>query len=311
MPLQTFSAFAWGTADDISAYSAVGTAAVVSGNTDPFGTTNAYRIADVGGTAEARFKALTGLPNGTSWFAVFVRGDTATTSGLEVWDNTASAVRHRIKFAWSGGVPATPTVVTGAGTILPPISLGSLWYLLLFSADSIVGANANRLYLYPADPSNAADTGRAFFYVRNVVALDLIDFAKSYKRPKPGYRATVAPSGVRDAWSYGNDPVFKGTARWLPATARSNAASVLVPQVVSGWYGENESTGVNCGLLAALAAGWDMQAMTFAPDISACATNYSGYLTQPGENFEPDLESSGDYQVPLEFVGTGAIVPGI
>lgn len=309
MPLSTFAGLAWGTADDLNAgYTTVaGAVTVTSGITDPFGGTSAYTLNDTDGVSQSgRGKAGLVLTGSTAVVGVCWKAGTSAGYIVILRDTTASAVRIQDNGTQSGGVPTQAGVV---GTAIGAIPMGNGWYLLLYTG-AITSGNTHRLEVYPT-PNVGSATGTSSFYVRNIVALDVIDFAKSFKRPKPGYRATVAPSGVREVWSYGNDPVFKGTARWLPAAARSNAASVLVPQVVSGWYGENEATGINCGLLAALAAGWDMQVMTFAPDISACATNYSGYLTQPGENFEPDLESSGDYQVPLEFVGTGNIIPGI
>lgn len=278
MPLSTYPLIAWGSPDDISTYVAIGTAAVTGGFTDPFGGTLAYDINDAsGGVGDARYKLLpTSLPNGTSWFAVMSRANGAGASGLQIWDDTAAVDRHTIRWTWSAGVPSTPaTIGGGSGTILPPIPLGGPWYLLLFSANGLVGANANRLYLYPADPSSPAATGRTIFVVMNAVLLDLFDEAVSWEEDREGSEYQQGPSGFEDAGRTGIDHLLEGRVRFVPQFPR------LDPGPVSGWYGENEMVGVNCGVKAMLRAGREKQLLRWVSDRSLSTIYRDTYLVDP------------------------------
>jgi hypothetical protein len=85
--------------------------------------------------------------------------------------------------------------------------------------------------------------------------------------------------------------------RWVPTIPRST------PAIVSGWYGENESTGVNCGVKAMLKAGRDKNSLRFVPDRSVCTTYMDSYLVDP-MNGAPDLEPNWDRTFPMTLRGS-------
>lgn len=284
MPLTSLPLVAWGSADDLSTYTPIGTAGLTPGQTDPFGGPGGYTIADGSAVvSEARFKLLPTLPNGTNWFTAFVRGGSAVASGFEIWDNTAGITRHQFKFPWSAGVAGAGVTTSGNGTILGPISTGPLWYMYLFSALGMVGDHANRMYLYPTDPTVASQIGNAIFCVRSAVLLDLFDEAVSWEEDREGSEYQQGPSGFEDAARVGIDHYLEGRARYMPQAPR------LDPGPVSGWYGENEGVGVNCGVKAMLRAGREKQLLRWAPDRSLASVSQDAYLVEPMRE-KPGLE---------------------
>ena len=289
----TLPLVAWGSAADINAYTSVNTPTISSGVTDPFGGTGGYTINDNDGAAtEYKYTTVTFPSNGTHVLTTFAQFATATTSHVTVWDVTAGAFRAVLQLAWSGGVP-TCTISSGSGTVHGTISVGGSWYLVLWSADNIVAANTNRLHYYGAT-TTASSIGATTYYVRNAVLLSYLDGATSWPEPRKGSAWAEAPSGTEDAWIVGTNWHLAGTVRHVPDSPTDT------PETVSGWYGANESTGVNCGVAAMLSAGRDKQALTWVKDRSTCSTNVSGYLVEPMRG-KPDLEPNWRRTFPLEL----------
>jgi len=112
-----------------------------------------------GAVAEAYFRAVTFTGDGTKYVSIRLKADTATATAIGIWDSTASAWRHRINVAWSGGVP-TATSGAGSGTITTT-SLGDGVYRFGFTVPSVVAANVNNLYCY-ATAFSAAATGNTY-----------------------------------------------------------------------------------------------------------------------------------------------------
>jgi hypothetical protein len=287
MPLHTLPLIAWGSAEDISAYTTgAGTPTVTSGQADPFGGTGAYKIDDNdAGTAESKYKAVTFTANGTQYLATWAKADTATVSHAAVWDNTASAFRAVLGLTWSGGVP-TSAIASGSGTVYGTISVGASWYLILWSADNVVAANTNRFHLYGAT-TTASSTGATIYYMRNVVALDYLDSAVASSMLRAGSQVGQTLSGVEDAFVTGRDYLLNAAAVWVSLTPSTT------PVVSSGWAGPNESTGINAGIGAMLHNGMSRNALTFVPDRSACSTSVSCYLQRPESDTEIGLLPGG------------------
>lgn len=302
MPLLTLPLIAWGSADDISAYTTgSGTPTVTSGVTDPFGGTGAYTIDDNdAGGVENKYKAITFGANGTQYVTTFAKAGTASVSHVAIFDNTAAAFRAVLALTWSGGVPSA-TIASGSGSVVGTVSVGSSWYLVLWSADNIVAANTNRLYLYGAT-SSSATTGTTSYYVRNCVLLDYLDDAVSFPRPRRGSAWAQAASGTEDAWIVGTDEILRGRVRWVPRVAAST------PVVKSGWEGRNEATGVNCGVKALLTAGRAKSALTWVPDRADCTTAQSVYLSAPEDADAVELEGNGQRSMTVEFRSTSPFV---
>ena len=289
----TLPLVAWGSADDLSAYTSVGTPVVTSGITDPFGGTGAYTIDDNdAGAVEYVYKSITFASSGTVFASVFIKAGTAGTSTVVLVDNVAAVSRATLSVTWSGGVPSV-AITNGSATIHGTVSVGGGWYLLLFSADSIVAANAHRLRLYGTS-TTTSDTGTTSYYVRNAVLLSYLDGATSWPEPRKGSAWAEAPSGTEDAWIVGTNWHLAGTVRHVPDSPTDT------PETVSGWYGANESTGVNCGVAALLSAGRDKQALTWVKDRATCSTYVSGYLVEPMQG-KPDLEPNWRRTFPLEL----------
>lgn len=305
MPLSTYPLIAWGASDDISAYTQVGTAGVTVGVADPFGGTGAYTIDDNdAAAAEYRMKApVFAVDQAEVWITLAIKQATASASEFGLFDSTAVVQRGTVQAAWSGGVP-TLTYTNGGGRVLPPIALGAGWYAVVFSATGVLAANANRLRLFGA-LATAASVGSTSYYVRNMVLLDLIDNAASFKRPAAGYRTHRNSAGVRESYRPGADlPMFTGRCRHVPQAPEADPGK-------SGWYGENESIGINCGVLAMLTAGWDAQLLRFVKDRSNCASGVDAYLgSQPAPTWRPDFERSWQYAFELELE-TASLVTGV
>lgn len=300
MNLGTYPLVAWGTADDLSTYTQVGTIAVTAGQTDPFGGTSAYLLNDTLATGigdvSYRRTASTVLRGTQVPVEYFIREGTSPYSLVVLYDVTASVERLVGLVSWSGGVPS-PT--TGGGTALTMVAVGGGWYLARFLSSTIVSGNSHQLRLY-ATSANGMETGTVYYYVRNHALLDVPATYRRFARPRGGYETAVSPSGTRDSWSYGDEWVRSARQSWVPATARDNPVSV------SGFVGENELTGVNCSVEAMLRAGWDQQTMRWVPSRSACTVYQDVYLTAPGKDWRPDAEGNGDTAFDLELVSASA-----
>lgn len=297
MALTTYPMLAWGSPDDLSAYTTgSGTPTVTSSVTDPFGGTGAYTIDDNdAGGVENKYKAVTFTANGTQQLVTCAKAGTATTSHVGVFDNTAGAFRAVLALAWSGGVP-TATIASGSGTVHGTVSLGSSWYAILWSADSVVAANTNRIYYYGAT-SSSATTGTTSYYVRNMVLFDLVDEIVSFPRPREGSAWAQTPSGTEDAWITGTDEVLRCRLHFIPQTPTGT------PTVKSGWYGANEAAGVNCGVKAMLTAGRTKTSLLWVPSRADCTTYQTAYLAEPMRD-GVDLEPNGARAVGIELRGS-------
>lgn len=152
--------------ENFGAWTSIGTPVLGSGNTDPFGGTAAYLFTDDDGAiSEAKFEVVSFTGDGNKAFAVFIRQGTSDDSAIEVWDNTALTDRTAIKVTWTAGVPSM-AIVAGASTLFSVENWDGGWYRLSFTANGIIAANTNRLYLYPTQQVNA-DTGTTYFFGAN------------------------------------------------------------------------------------------------------------------------------------------------
>ena len=303
MPLLTLPLIAWGSAEDLSTWSQNGTATVASGITDPFGGTGAYSVQDNDGAGfEYRYKTWVQPTSGTAWAAVFLKDDTGTGDvTLWVYDQTAAATRVIVTYSFASNALTGTTLQSGGGTYPDPISVGGGWFLAILGAASCVAGNTHQLRLLPGSAaSNGQNT--AYFYVRNVVLLDYLGEATSFPRPRRGSVWAQAASGTEDAWIVGTDEILRGRVRWVPREATTS------PVLKSGWDGQNEIVGVNCGVKALLTAGRAKSALTWVPDRSACTTAQSAYLSVPEEADAVELEGNGDRAMTIELRSTSPFV---
>jgi len=303
MSSRTLPAIKWGTAHDISAapWTDTGTGTATGGNLDPFGGSAGYLLDDTSAANQyARRLPLTLLSAGTQWAVVCVEQGTSSTFAIQFFETTGSTVRAAWDGTWAAGLPSL-VLGAGSGSAYGPVSLGNNWFAFLVSGNGVVVANTPMLYLHATQRSNAS-VGSTVFYVANVVLLDLLGSPLVFRRPRDGYEALVAPSGVEDAASYGDEYPLIARTSWVPTTARS------FPQIVSGWDGQNESVGVNCSVSAMLSAGWNKNTLRFAPDRSACTTYVDGYLRRPGKDWRPELEGNADRAFEMELVSLSPLL---
>lgn len=285
---------AWGTADDLSAYDQFGTCGVTGSVTDPFGGSGAFTLDDTDGANTAyRYKGALVFTQSLATIGVFAKAGIGTQSIIRLFDDTAGAAAIRLDLAWSGGVP---TVTLTTGTLGVAIACGGGWYFII-GAGGVARGNSHSLELRPAT-TNAAATGTTSFYVQNMVLLDYLDTAVAYDQPREGSEQVQSPSGVEDAWTVGTDEMLKCNVKAVPADPRST------PAIVSGWYGTNESTGVNCGVKAMLKQGRDKQVLRFVPDRSVCTTYMDSYLVEPMSEAPGVDTNPGDRTFPMTLRGS-------
>jgi hypothetical protein len=300
--LQTLPLIAWGDPDAINAapYASGSAPVVTGGKPDPFGGTGAYEIDDDAAVNEFRLKGLpatvAALP---AWITVFAKQGTSSESTILLIDQTTATSLLRINITWSGGVPSISGLV---GSLHQAIAVGNGWYLFVGLSLAVVPANTNQLRLYPTRIGTGTETGSTLFYMRNVVLLDYLSPYHAFERPRPGYARAVAPSLARDSWSYGKEYVRRFRLGWVPDQPRGTPQTL-----VSGWFGDNESVGVNASIQAMLAAGWDQQPLLFVPDRGACSTYWTGYLERPERDWEPAEEPNQDRAVEIELVGSSPL----
>lgn len=291
----TLPLVAWGSPDDISAYTSVGTPVVTSGVTDPFGGTGAYTIDDNDGVAsEYKSRAIVPASASTPLLGVFVKAGTATATEFGIFDSTASLQLLTIRLDWSGGVPTASETSVSDAVALTPVAVGNGWYFCSgYSNAPYVVGNSTSLRLFGA-LQTASATGSTSYYVRNAVLLSYLDGATTWPEPRKGSAWAEAPSGTEDAWIVGTNWHLAGTVRHVPDTPTDT------PETVSGWYGANEATGVNCGVAAMLSAGRDKQALRWVKDRATCTTYVDGYLVEPMRG-RPELEPNWRRTFPIEL----------
>lgn len=298
----TYPVIAWGAADVLTApggYTLLGSTTSVVGATDPYNGTTAYTCTDNDAGAEsAVYKSFTCLTT-QALVTFLIRAGSAAASTLRLYDNTSGVDRYRVNITWSGGVPTISSTTNGT-TLYGPIALGLSWYLIV--GEGTAGSLGHTcFYLINPAGATASNTGSMLWYVRNFVLLDLYDHPHFFTRPRQGYEAASAPSGTRDAWTFGNEYVLRATARWIPDRPRAT------PVAVSGMDGLNETAGVDCGVRAMMKAGWNMEALIHSGDRTLIANPVaSAYMTQPGPDWDIELEGSGESTVPFEFVSATA-----
>lgn len=144
--------------EDFSTWADTGVT-VSPGQSDPTGGSSASQLSDSVG-ANARVSDVTFTANGTKVVSIHGKYINFADSRVGLRDDTAATFRHRINIAWNAGATPTVTTVDGAGTIYPVQDLSNGWYRFSFSANSVVAANTNKIYVYPA----VVGVGSARFY---------------------------------------------------------------------------------------------------------------------------------------------------
>ena len=271
---------AYGAFEDLSTWQTVGTPVITTGQADPFGGTDAYLLDDNdGAAAEIVFETFVVATALDQPVAVFLREGTAAVTDVDFRDQTATTLRHTVRITCATGIVTT---VSGAGVIIQPIALGGGWFLLLFTANSIVAGNTHAVRIHPAG-TTASNTGTVTAYVRSVLVMgEALDNANAWTQPREGSRFSQGADGTEDAWIIGDDHKLKGVVRWIPPTFQQN------PRTASGWDGRAPFAGVDTGWNAFL-TDWarDKQTFLWTPDRSVSTLNIDSYLESPMKGAPP------------------------
>lgn len=124
----------------------------------PDGTTTADTLTTATAGGGSVYGGVTFTGDGTKWAVVYVQASgTAASVDVGLYDNTAATYRHQVRVTWvAGGVPTLSTL-NGTGTSSVARVRDTNWFRVQFSANSVVAANANRLYyVLPANSPSAA-----------------------------------------------------------------------------------------------------------------------------------------------------------
>ena len=129
--------------------------ATVAANTvvSPDGTMTADELTRASATSDSRFQTVTFTGDGTKSVSIYVKYNTAPTFAVFLYDSTAVVNRMLIDFAFTAGVPASSTVNSGSVEAIE--NVGGGWYRIKLLCPSVVAANSNVLYVYPARTGSA------------------------------------------------------------------------------------------------------------------------------------------------------------
>jgi hypothetical protein len=119
-------------------------------------------IADVGPSPAGYYQIVSFTGDGTKVVSIHLKAGTAATTYVDIADNTAGFVRHRVTVTWTGGVPSVATE-SGSGTVfaVEEVFAGSGVYRIAFSVASVVAANENRVRVFPSTLTSATGSVNA------------------------------------------------------------------------------------------------------------------------------------------------------
>lgn len=273
-----------------------GTVVVTAGQGDPLGGTAAYQLTGDSATERRDSPTFVLAPNfdGQAIAEWFVRKGTSTSTDLQVYDNTAAAVRVEVRVTWSGNVPQL-AIQSGSGTLFPVVKLtADDWYLVRFAASGIVNGNAHRHRIEPG-------TGTIFVYGASAILFDLhLDRAHHWSENREGSVTVEARSGVEDAWLTGTNYFVEGEFRWIPSTDTG------APYNRTGWDGVREHRMINVGVDSALRWGRDKQLLTWCPDRANTKVNQTVYLWGPLDG-GPGVENDDTKRVTLTLKSSAGV----
>jgi hypothetical protein len=114
----------------------------------PDGTTTADDLERTSATSNNRSQTITFTGNATKSVSIFVRYNSSPSFAVFLFDSTASANRMLIDFTFTAGVPAVGSINSGSLEAIE--NYGNGWYRIKMLCPSVVAANTNVLYVYPA-----------------------------------------------------------------------------------------------------------------------------------------------------------------
>lgn len=266
-------------------WTAVGSLVVTGSIADLFGEANAFTLNDASAGVLRYAKRSISLGVGVTsfpiWFVVDPANSTTADGLISVYDTDAAAHIRTVKIHISGGVVTLVNVTGSVTTIDKVITVGS-YYLCRVWVTGFDPLNANEIWVAPAAAtvSDVTGTGTLTILMRSLAVFGRpLEDPEAWPVDAPGSQSTEISSGIRDRWKTRNkDQVFAASARLIPSAECVDANGL---GDASGWDGEAESPGVNCGISALLAAGSDDDTIRFVPDRTVPGTFVDSYMIEP------------------------------
>jgi hypothetical protein len=288
----------YGDVDNLSTWG--GTATRTTGETDPFGGTEAVGLGDNSGVVDQSYNspAMTD-PGGSIELLVAIRrvSGTQPASVVFVQDATAGVDRGGVTINWDGSGNVTSVSVFGNGVAAVLVgSMGNGWWLVWFRGTGLFSANNNHLYVYPA-PFDVARTGKVALYLRPCVVPGWFDNVLSWPKPAEGSELRRLPGGAADSWITGTDQFLRGDVRWVPTITET------VPAFSTGWDGGGvaQVPAVLVGWVDFLANARAGKAVRWVPNRNSAIDRYRDVVLVEPFLEEPDQETDGSRRLRLVF----------
>lgn len=146
--------------ENFGAWTTIGTPVVTSGQTDPFGGTNAFLVGDDdAGNQERIQEAINFTGDGDKSFSLFIKeGPDPDQSNVRIADTTATEFMG-LAITWSNGVPS----LSGQAELLSLVEYPNGWWRFSARASGITSANSHEYQIVPATPA-AAPTGNVLVF---------------------------------------------------------------------------------------------------------------------------------------------------
>lgn len=152
--------------ENFGAWTPSGTPVRTGGQSDPLGGTAAYLLGDDSGVAaEYVTEVVTFTGSAAKSMALYVKGDTATTSVYQLFDSTAVLDRLKVTITWSAGVPS-PVASVGTAFLAESVPTFPTWYRIPVQTTTVTPGNTNTVAIYPAGET-VGNTGNIYVFGAN------------------------------------------------------------------------------------------------------------------------------------------------
>ncbi len=195
---------------------------------------------------------------------------------------------------WQSGIAFSQ--VSGSGNVLnyQPVNVGNGWTMV---RSTFTQCNTTDSYQIALDPGAGNGAGTTTFYVANVCLFGFpVYSAISWAQPRQGTARTYTSAGIEDCWVLTNDNILWGTLRWIPMSQTD------FPYPQSGFYGANETIGLNSGVMSWMLAGMTATQFFWCADSSNALNNVPSYLFYP-QTIDDDVsrEDTGELSIEVKI----------
>ena len=290
--------------------------ATVAANTvvSPDGTMTADELTRASATSDSRFQTVTFTGDGTKSVSIYVKYNTAPTFAVFLYDSTAVANRMLIDFAFTAGVPASSTVNSGSVEAIE--NVGGGWYRIKLLCPSVVAANTNVLYVYPARTGSANGQKTTFWGAQ----AENGSFATSYipTGAATATRNADVASVSTQAFPYSGTEgtlVVNATSALLPSAYTNGRAAALndgtANNVIELYISQNAAVAVNAVgrvMLSGVQQTNPSKTITNSANPHKVAFAYKASdFAVTGDGLAPTTETSGSVPSSITQMQLGAL----